>query len=403
MTSQPTLPVSRWEGEKRRDRKAHANACFGDGRVSHAAHSRDPSVEEGSKWTDGNRCGSQMEQQQILEEWKRRKHVVLPMAMYLLAVVYLGFISRMIYETKPIQRIIERKSVEEETWDEYQCDGKERKTAMTCVQGGETFSQWLKRQIRNESIESLACYVDKAAMKHYATSVVPELAVPTTLALFRKSNLRKIDSFPFPNSFALKGVHGSGMAVLVTNGTVFLGNEGEKHPNQTFTNADLKIAVAQWLDTPYKIETEWQYRRIHRAAILEQFLGVGIPVDYKLFYFGGYLIAMDVYRFLPPRSQEENAHRLISRIMEGDGIPLDVTVAHGRLPLRLRKTVPMFTLKRLFAYANRLAEGFRFVRVDFYIMGSVIYFSELTFSPNSARAVLDFTFKNKSMDLLGRC
>jgi hypothetical protein len=58
-------------------------------------------------------------------------------------------------------------------------------------------------------------------------------------------------------------------------------------------------------------------------------------------------------------------------------------------------------LDTLLNYAERLAKGLRFVRVDFFIVQDRIYFSELTFYPDSGLGKFDnITFDKELGDML---
>lgn len=294
-------------------------------------------------------------------------------------------------------------AIDEARWKRYRCDGTERRDAQSCARKGETFSKWLARQMGNETYEKLACYVDKSAVKHYAKMMVPDIKVPTTLAVFDESNLHELSQFEFPPTFALKAVHGSDMGILVTNNTVYKGNMGSLHPNQTINRAILRETIQRWLNTSFHVDIEWQYRQIHKAVVLEEFLGVGLPNDFKLFLFQGEAIALDVYHFAPLPGARGKVRQRISRIQRIDSKSLTITYVRPRVFRALRFMISIKVLNDIFHFAKLISIGFRFARVDFYIVHSAVYFSEITMSPQAAKYTLDQSFRNDSMHLLGLC
>lgn len=294
-------------------------------------------------------------------------------------------------------------AIDEVRWNRYRCDGSERRKAQSCARVDETFSTWLARHMTDEAYEELACYVDKSAVKHYAKLTVPEIKVPTTLAVFDESNLHELSSFEFPPTFALKAVHGSGMGILLTNHTVYKENMGSLHPNQTMPREMLHETIRSYLNTSFNVDKERQYRKIHKAVVLEEFLGVGIPINLKVFLFQAKAIALDIYHYVPIAGPSGKVRQRISRIQRTDDKPLTVHFARPRVFRILRTMISAKALKDVFSFAARIAAGFLFARVDFYVVENAVYFSEITLSPQAAKYTLDNFFKNDIMYLLGLC
>lgn len=294
-------------------------------------------------------------------------------------------------------------AIDEARWKRYKCDGTERQNAQSCAREGETFSTWLTRQMGNETYEKLACYVDKSAVKYYVKTVVPEMKVPTTLAVFEEANLHELSKFAFPSTFALKAVHGSGMGILATNNVVYEGNVGSLHPNQTINPAVLHDSTRLWLNTSYKVDQEWQYRHIQKAVILEEFLGAVLPINLKVFLFQSKAIALDICRFVPISGALGNVRERVSRIKQTGSKPLTTPFARSRVWKNSKTMIGAKLLEDIFNFSARIASGFRFARVDFYVVDSTIYFNKITLSPETGKKKLDIHFTHLDMRLLGMC
>jgi hypothetical protein len=118
-----------------------------------------------------------------------------------------------------------------------------------------------------------------------------------------------------------------------------------------------------WLD-------EWLYGEIERGLLVEPFIGEGssLPIDYKIFVFKGRA------RFVQVHLGRGQNHRWIvfdtswKRVSEPSDDP-----DPPRPP----------TMDSMLQAAERLADGFCFVRADFYELDGHPRFGELTFYPGS--------------------
>lgn len=125
----------------------------------------------------------------------------------------------------------------------------------------------------------------------------------------------------------------------------------------------MKRSYGGWLD-------EWGYRDVPRGLIIEPFVGTApvLPIDYKLYVFHGRVAAIQVH------FDRATNHRWMlfdpewRRLADG-GVEADV--------------LPPKALDRMIEGAEVLARGFDFVRVDFYDVGDVPRFGEMTFYPGS--------------------
>lgn len=135
--------------------------------------------------------------------------------------------------------------------------------------------------------------------------------------------------------------------------------------------SEIRRAAASWTRRPYgRWLDEWGYRDIPRGLLIEPFVGDGpaLPVDYKLFVFHGRVEAIQVHL------DRETDHRW---------------TVYDRSWRRLSATPPPIdqgspaALARMIEGAEILGADFDFVRIDFYDVGLIPRFGEMTFYPGS--------------------
>ncbi len=120
---------------------------------------------------------------------------------------------------------------------------------------------------------------------------------------------------------------------------------------------------------------EWLYGAIIPALLVEPFIGelCELPVDYKLWTFGGKVrmvqAATDRYSELKYKTFDTNWDRLPVKI-----------AAYPSDPRPIPKPL---SLSQMIEAAEILAEDLQFVRIDFYEVGNVPKFGEMTFYPGA--------------------
>lgn len=129
----------------------------------------------------------------------------------------------------------------------------------------------------------------------------------------------------------------------------------------------MRKAYGGWLD-------EWLYAHVPRGLLIEPFIGSGriLPVDYKVFVFGGRATHVQAHL------DRGHRHRWIVHDRDWRAIAADA-------PAVPRPSA----LSAMIAGAEELGRGFEFVRVDFYQPGSAPLFGEMTFYPGSGLCPLD--------------
>lgn len=292
--------------------------------------------------------------------------------------------------------------LEEQMWSRYSCNGTERSRAQECIKDGEKLSIWLRRQMRSQAYEKLACYADKAAVKHYVKAALPQLKTATTLGVFTEDKVRDLLQHSLPPQYVMKATHGSNMSLVVTRNHVYGGNKGVLHPSQKVDREDLVRIARQFMGICFRCKRQAQYRTVIRAVIIEEFIGTKFPIDYKVYVFNRVVYGFDV-RFA--RVLDEGIGKLqmkTIRIVSGGEKELgsDQISKHFKF---LQEFPPDVGIQQILGSAKVLAEGFRFVRIDFYYVNNTVYFGELTMSPLAGSRHLNSWFRDGVTRHIGVC
>ena len=202
----------------------------------------------------------------------------------------------------------------------------------------------------------LAVYTDKYTVRDYVRGRVGEEYLVKNYGVW--SGVEEINFQELPDSFMLKATHGSGWNVVV------------KDKDQADWSA-IKNKLRSALKSNYYYKSrERNYRDICPRIICEELLTPNDPkglIDFKLFCFEGAPQFVSVAYIVDGHSHfglyTSNGEKIViqSRYLPIDGI---------NIKEKLAELVPV---------AQKLAEPFPFVRVDFYLCDNRTYFSELTF------------------------
>jgi hypothetical protein len=220
--------------------------------------------------------------------------------------------------------------------------------------------QWLKVFGR---LSRFAPYVDKFEVREYVRKTIGDEHLVPLLGVYDS-----VDQIPWdrlPPRFVIKAAHGCGWNVIVRDAS-------------TLDREATAQKLDQWLHQNYFDRTyEEQYLVIRKRLIVEKMLGQGVevPWDYKFFCFQGEptLISIDLGRF------ENNTRKLLSP----DWTPVEGTIKFPAPPGEFHRPPE---LEQMLAIARKLSRPFHFVRVDLYLVEGLIYFGELTFTPESGLA-----------------
>lgn len=216
--------------------------------------------------------------------------------------------------------------------------------------------QWLKLYNRDPKYTVM---VDKAAVKDYVASIIGKEYIIPTLAIWDKTSEIEWDSLP--EKFVLKCTHDSGGVVIC------------KDKN----NFDRQNAI-QKLDKAlksnyYYLHREWPYINVPRRIIAEQYMEdeFGELRDYKWFCFDGEVKALFI---ATDRSKGDHATRF--DFFDENFNHLPFTNGHPNADVQPEKPKMFEEMKAL---AAKLSKGIPHVRIDFYEVGTKIYFGEMTF------------------------
>ena len=234
------------------------------------------------------------------------------------------------------------------------------------IDAPETFVEkllWLRRYYRHPLMPQLA---DKLELRSYVAKVAPECRTPEVFTVAESA-----DAFDFnalPEHAVIKSTHASGHVA-------FWSPELDRQA--------LRERMAGWLATHYDHRAnEWVYAHIRPRLFAEADLRDAEgrpPTDYKLLVFNG---VVDHVQLVEGRG-EDLYWRYFDRHWRQ--LPVFRSQQPGGSPSRPRGTRPEKPerFEAMVAAAERLAQSFPFVRVDFYLHDDEMYVGEMTFFPSS--------------------
>ena len=178
----------------------------------------------------------------------------------------------------------------------------------------------------------------------------------------------EIDWDELPNQFVIKWNFGCGQNLICFD-------------KSNLDIEDAKRKLKEWYkihDTFYLTYSEMQYQGIPPKLICEKLIETengNVPVDYKLYCFGGKpdCVLVCSNRGKMPHGAEyyffDKEWKLKRYNKRGQEAPADFTLPKPE------------GIEKVFEYAERLSQPFPFVRADFYLEKGKVTFGELTFTP----------------------
>lgn len=222
-----------------------------------------------------------------------------------------------------------------------------------------SFTELVQQRKLHDRDPRMVALADKVTVKrHVAELLGHEWVIPI---LWHGRKLPPAPPWPAP--FVVKSRAGCGQHAFVRTG-----------------DEDWPAIVRQarrWTRRPYgSWLDEWAYRGIEPGLLIEPFIGADgvLPVDYKLFVFGGRV------RFVQVHLEREHRHRWI--LFDTDWTRASAATTDADPP-------PPASLAAMIAAAEVLAHDWDFVRVDFYEAAGRPLFGEMTFYPGSGLYPLD--------------
>jgi hypothetical protein len=217
------------------------------------------------------------------------------------------------------------------------------------------FTELVQRRKLDDRDIRMAIMADKVAAKeHVAAALGREWVIPMLW-----SGTELPHDLPWTGPIVVKARHGC-------NQNVFVRQRSECVAARTASARWMRGRYGWWLD-------EWAYSQIPRGLLIEPMIGGDVlPIDYKVFVFGGVATHVQVHL------DRAHDHRWIVHDRDWRALATDAPV------------VPRPTaLSAMLAAAEQLAAGFAFVRVDFYQPDDQPLFGEMTFYPGSGLHAID--------------
>jgi hypothetical protein len=214
------------------------------------------------------------------------------------------------------------------------------------------FTEWIQHRKLYDRDPRLPSLMDKVKVKALvAITLGPDWVIPT---LWHGCVLP--DQPPAPLPLVVKARHGCGHVAIVRKPA-----DWDAACSQAASWSSVRYG--RWLD-------EWAYADVPAGLLIEPYIGRGeaLPIDYKLFVFGGRAAFVRVHL------GRAASHRWI--VMDRNWVRASPLTCD---PDPVRPS----TLDRLIAGAERLAHGHQFLRIDCYEVEGKPLFGEVTVYPGS--------------------
>lgn len=222
--------------------------------------------------------------------------------------------------------------------------------------------------------------VDKYEVREYVKGKISEEILNEIFGVYEKVRDIQKDFNLFPQQFVLKATHGCGWNFICKN-------------KEDVDFKILKITLYHWLRSNfYYCQRELIYKTIKPRIICEKYLenDHGGLIDYKVHCFKGEpkFINVIVGRFQDMRLNTYDIDWNFVDLNFSNSYPNDNKAKINKPEL----------FDKLIEYSKLLSSDFDYVRVDFYIVESKIYFGELTFTPGNG----SYTFSEEEDLLMGK-
>lgn len=224
------------------------------------------------------------------------------------------------------------------------------------------FTEKINWLILNEQIPEKTKLADKYAVKEYVRNKIGEKYVIPFWGGW--SSFEEIDFDKLPNQFVLKCNHGCGMNIVIRN-------KSEMSYDAIKTNIDA------WMQINFAyMQLELHYKMIEPRIIAEKYIEEldGNLFDYKVHCFNGEPTFLQVIG-----NRDLKAHTGYQLVYDFDWKRQDWSF--GDYPKYKNDLKRPSKLNELYEVCKILSTGWRYVRVDFYIVDEQLLFGEMTFTP----------------------
>ena len=223
-----------------------------------------------------------------------------------------------------------------------------------------TFSEKIQRTKLLNRDPRLPQRENKIVVKEFVRERLgSEWVIPT---LWHGEYFPPVEQRNWPLPFVIKANNGCGW-------NVFIRRESD------LNWARIESLAADWRRAPFGADIgEWLYGQIKPGLLVEPFIGSGpdLPVDYKLWTFGGKV------RFVQVDTDRERDHKRAMFDLHWNRLPFTL-----QYPDDLRPISKPNSLDAMIKAAEVLAENISFVRIDFYEINGKPKFGEMSFYPES--------------------
>jgi TupA-like ATPgrasp len=225
-----------------------------------------------------------------------------------------------------------------------------------------TFSEKIQKSKVFDRDARMPIRQDKVLVKDIVIQKLgAEYVIPT---LWHGTELPPRSQRNWPMPYVIKANHGCGWNIFVRSEIECNWDEIEKK-------------CENWMTQVYgRTYGEWLYGQIKPQLLVEPFISTvaALPVDYKFWVFSGKVALIQVIsnRGTSAIAQAFYDKNWVRQPFTGTAIKGDAS----DLP-------PPNSMLKMVAAAEKLAEDFSFVRVDFYEVGNQPLFGEMTFYPAS--------------------
>ena len=217
---------------------------------------------------------------------------------------------------------------------------------------------WLKLYHYTENYGNL---VDKYEVRNYVEEKIGKKYLNDLLGVY--DSVSEINFEDLPNQFAIKGTHGSGYNIIVKD-------KSELNINKTKKKLNKFLA-----DKYYTKFREAIYKNVKPRLIIEKYISEADSdalIDYKFHCFNG----QPKYVFV----QKNKSKDITKSFYDMDWnkvLPEKFTPAFHNSDFKKPEN-----FDEMIRIAEKLSQGFIFLRVDLYSIGNKIIFGELTFFSN---------------------
>lgn len=229
--------------------------------------------------------------------------------------------------------------------------------------------QWLKLYDRKPLYTTL---VDKYRAKIWLEENFGTEHIIPTLKIY--NSVKDVSLEELPCSFAIKCNHDSGSVFICHNKAA--GIYLDKHMNK-YTYKEVMQVLEEGLKHNYYHKLiEWPYKNVKPCIICEKLMiqqDGTIPNDYKLFFING------KFQFVYVSYDREGINDRCMYDKDWNRLPFVYVLPTDYYESINTSNAPCpKSFNEMISYGEKIAENFKFVRIDFYDVDGKMYFGEVT-------------------------